>query len=403
MQRRDFLIESGRTVLGASLLDLAACSRTERGASTLEDDPGWSSRLADLERRIPPLLERAAVPGLSLALIHDGALRWRRGFGVKDARTREPVDVETVFEVGSVSKTVFAYVVMKLCEKGVLSLDAPLTQYTPERLLPDDPRLDLITARHVLSHTTGLPNWRSSDDPLHLHFTPGTQYSYSGEGYSYLQSVVTRLTGRVEPNDCGTFELSLRVCGTDFDRYMQVNLLQPFGMTSSGYLWNGRWAARVAHAHDVKGTPLDRGRPSPPTVARYGAAGGLLTTPSDYARFVLEVLTPKPADAFRLTQASLREMLRPQVEVPNDPREHARGLGWGIQRRPEGVLILHGGSNPGFQSLVAASPSQHSGLVIVTNGDNGYDVIEDVVASEAVQGLLKMEARVERARANPEP
>jgi hypothetical protein len=100
------------------------------------------------------------------------------------------VDHETVFQAGSVSKTVFAYAVMKLVERNILDLDTPLTRYSPIRILEGDPRLDLITARHVLSHTSGLPNWRSERNPLSIRFTPGERYLYSGEGYSYLQSVV---------------------------------------------------------------------------------------------------------------------------------------------------------------------------------------------------------------------
>src|SRR6266699_426718 len=115
----------------------------------------------------------------------------RRAFGVKDAASKVPVDDATMFEAASMSKPVFAYAVLKLCERGVLDLDTPLTHYTTSRLLAGDPRLDLITARHVLSHTTGFANWRSQSHPLSIAFTPGTQWSYSGEGYSYLQSVIS--------------------------------------------------------------------------------------------------------------------------------------------------------------------------------------------------------------------
>ena len=107
--------------------------------------------------------------------------------------TNAPVDSNTVFEFASVSKTVFAYVVMKACEKGILDLDTPLTKYTSDRYLVGDPRLDLITPRHVLSHTTGFQNWRSKTDPLRIQFTPGAHRGYSGEGYWYLQSVLTHL------------------------------------------------------------------------------------------------------------------------------------------------------------------------------------------------------------------
>jgi CubicO group peptidase (beta-lactamase class C family) len=108
-------------------------------------------------------------------LIDDGKLLWQRAFGVKDAVSKEPVDSETVFAACSNTKPVFAYAVVKLCEKGVMEVDTPLTRYTSKRFLEGDPRLDLITARHVLTHTTGFPNWRHDQQPLAIQFTPGTK------------------------------------------------------------------------------------------------------------------------------------------------------------------------------------------------------------------------------------
>lgn len=135
---------------------------------------------------------------------------------MKNSASKELVDNDTVFEAASTSKPVFAYAVMKLVEKGVIDLDTPLTHYTSERFLKGDPRLDLVTARHVLSHTSGFPNWRSAEG-LRLDFTPGEKWSYSGEGYSYLQSVVTHLTGHVNPKDCAKFEAGVKFCATDID------------------------------------------------------------------------------------------------------------------------------------------------------------------------------------------
>ena len=130
------------------------------------------------------MMEETRVPGLSIAVVRDAKLRWRRGFGLRRAGSSERVDNNTVFEVGSVSKTVFAYAVMKLSERGVLDLDTPLTRYTTLRILDNDPRLDLITARHVLSHTSGLQNWRSERD--HCRFT-----LHRGSGTSTLAKATT--------------------------------------------------------------------------------------------------------------------------------------------------------------------------------------------------------------------
>jgi CubicO group peptidase (beta-lactamase class C family) len=322
-------------------------------------------------------MERAMLPGLSIALIRDGKIYWRRGFGVKDKDSDEPVDNETVFQAGSMSKPVFAYAVMKLCEKGVLALDTPLTQYTPERFVEGDSRLDLITARRVLSHTTGFPNWRSERNPLKINFTPGEQFQYSGEGYFYLQSVVTRLTGKVFPDNCGTFEGELTVCATDIEDYMKVNVLAPFGMSSSGYTWNDRMRRHLARGHDRSGTALPHKAPKAPSVARYASTGALLTTATDYAKFLIEVIAPRPTDSFRLKEASLTEMLRPQVKASETT---SWALGWAIYGRDK-AFIGHGGDNKGFHSFAVASVEQKAGYVIMTNGDSGVEVMKSVMQS----------------------
>src|SRR5882724_9249371 len=122
--------------------------------------PG-SGQAADLEQ----ILRDSRVPGLSFALIRDGKIVETKAVGVRDASTGNPIDAHTIFEVASLSKPVFAYAVLQLVDAGVLSLDTPLAKYVPEYVL-DDPRAASITVRNVLSHTTGLPNWRSQANPL---------------------------------------------------------------------------------------------------------------------------------------------------------------------------------------------------------------------------------------------
>ncbi len=385
--RRKFLRDCGQVALGLSSSSLLGYSRydgpsaqKEAVASAASSD--WHTLTSDLETRLPALLAQApTVPAVSMALVADAQLLWRGAFGVKDLESKTPVDHDTIFEVGSVSKTVFAYVVMKLCEKGVLDLDTPLTRYTPDRLIRGDPRLELITARRVLSHTTGLQNWRSAKEPLAIRFTPGERWSYSGEGYSYLQSVVTHLVGHVNLSDCKTVG-GARVCATDFDAYMRANLLAPFGMTSSGYLYR----EGMARPHDDRGKLIADRKSTPIEAARYGAAGGLQTTPTEYARFLIEVINPKPSDEYRLSASSLREMVRPQIKLSESL---SWALGWEIQHTQAGDVISHGGENPGYQALVAASMRRKAGFIILTNGDRGYDeIIKKVATSEELQRFL---------------
>jgi CubicO group peptidase (beta-lactamase class C family) len=293
------------------------------------------------------------MPAVSIAIVRDGRRAWQRAFGVKDTGTNEPVDVNTPFAACSDTKPVFAYGVLKLCEKGVLDLDTPLTKYTARRITAD-PRIDRITTRHVLNHTTGFPNWRQGKD-LPIEFDPGSRNQYSGEGFSYLQSVVEEITRK------------------SFADFMHDDVLKPLGMTSSRVAFEDGtdYARLVARGHDKDGK---RNPDNPVTperraadLASYGAAAALRTTPADYATFLLEFLDPKPADAFRLNDASRAEMLRPQLKKSDTTWE---GLSWHLEQH-EGIPILftHSGSADGWYCFTAGCTERRSGLMVMLNGD----------------------------------
>lgn len=375
LARRQFLARTGYAGLAA----LAACSQ--------ESSPSVAApaSVPVLEERIRASMGAAHVPGLSIAIIERGEIVWRRAFGVRDGGSGAPVDDDTVFEAASMSKPVFAYAVMKLAENGVLDLDRPLTEYTSERFVADDARLDQITARQVLCHTSGFQDIRSGSDPLRIHFAPGEKWQYSGEGYAYLQSVVTALTGHVDQVDCSTYEADLKVCGTDFDAYMKANLLEPFGMDLSTYVGEADLLRYMARPHDDQGAPLTPREYTAPGAARYGSMGGLLTTATEYAKFLIEIVDAKPADKFRLTPASREEMLRPQVRVEDGPGYAISwALGWKIAQTEEfGKLVSHGGDQTGFHSIAEFSPERKSGYVVLTNGDNGWKLIQELAPSIA--------------------
>jgi CubicO group peptidase (beta-lactamase class C family) len=360
MTRRDFLVDGSR-----GLLVTAAGLWPQRAPATALDE-----LTADLDRRIPSWLRESRLPGLSIAIVRNASVAWRRAFGVRDAASRTPVTNDTMFEAASMSKPVFAYVVMKLVEDGVLDLDAPLTRYVPDRFLEGDSRLDLMTARHVLSHTGGFQNWRSDKTPLAIHFTPGSKYLYSGEGYNYLQTVVTKLVGQ------------------PFERYMRTRLFQPFGMTSSGYVWSDAEARRMARPHGNDGAPLEQGKSTPEGVARYGSAGALLSTPTDYAEFVINVIDPKPVNAFRLSRASVNEMLRAHVKLEGGEFPSSWALGWQIFHNPGRDFIYHGGNNRGFHCAAVASVEGKCGFVAMTNGDNGPAVLRNLLTLDLMQAFL---------------
>jgi CubicO group peptidase (beta-lactamase class C family) len=336
--------------------------------------------IGELQAEIPALLSASQIPGFAIAIVREGRVVWTQGFGVKNSVAGGAVGPDTLFQVGSISKTVFAYAVMKLCEKRVLDLDRPLVTYVPDRWITDDPRFSRITARHVLSHTSGLQNWRSTKEPLRMAFDPGSKWDYSGEGYSFLQLVVSRLAGQVDAKACEKMFDGLAVCATDFEAYMRTNLLAPFGMPASKYVWDS--LGEAASPHDMKGAPINRPMQNPVSAARYGAAGGLLTSAAEYAKFLIEVLDPKPQDAFRLSSESRTEMLRPQIKVDETS---SWALGWNIWHNSQlGDLWSHGGDNPGYKAYVVASLERRSGYVILTNGDNFMGIYKKLVIGDSI-------------------
>lgn len=356
IDRRDFLVQSGYLALGALTLSSGQRRHT-------------ANQVSELEKQLRSLAKQYRVPAVSLARIRGGSLAERRAFGVKDAASKLPVDNATMFEAASMSKPVFAYAVLKLCERGVLDLDTTLTHYTSSRFLEGDPRLDLITARHVLSHTTGFPNWRSQAQPLTIAFTPGTRWSYSGEGYSYLQSVIAEVTKQ------------------PIDEYMRTNIFEPFGMVSSGYVWTDTFARKMARPHDERGRPMQNKKSTPADAARYASAGALLTTPTDYAMFMLEILDPKGPDRFRLERSTIAEMVRPQIET-HDKYNTAWGLGLAVYRTTHGTIVGHGGDNDGFHCIALASLVHNAGIVIMTNADGGAQLLTKLVTSDLLTPFL---------------
>ncbi len=350
----------GVLVFGAVILALlffALPSSAKKEITTLS-----GATIQQLERDIPELMRKYGVPGLSIALIRGGKATWVHAFGIKEAGTGRPVNVETVFEAASLSKPVFAYGVLKLVEQGKLELDVPLTTYLPKPYITGDERLAKITARIVLSHRTGFPNWRDGDS-LPIYFTPGERFSYSGEGYIYLQRVVEQITGK------------------PLNEYMTEAVFTPLGMTSSSYVWRPDFDAVTATGHDSGGKAVELWKPKEALTA-----SSLNTTAKDYARFVEAVLNGKG-----LKPATLREMETPQIPLDpecriclkHEPKQLSTnlfwGLGWGIDRKDGTDVLWHWGDNGAFKAFVMAEPKSKSGVVMFANSENGLELAKPVV------------------------
>jgi CubicO group peptidase (beta-lactamase class C family) len=312
---------------------------------------------------IPDLMNRGGVPGLSIALIEDGKITWVESFGTD----------RTVFQAASLSKPVFAYAVLKLVDAGKLDLDTPLSKYLPA-YVENDARVDLITARHVLMHRTGFPNWRPGGKPLVIGFPPGERFSYSGEGFVYLQRVVEKITGQ------------------GLDAFMKQSVFDPLAMTDSSYLWQDKYETLAATGHNAFGRagrqykPVEGGSPinggGGPS-----AASSLLTTARDYAKFVIAVM-----NGTGLKKETWQRMLAPESHVDagcsncigrpvtRTSEAISWGLGWGLEETAHGRTFWHWGDNGDFKAFVAASVASKRGVVIFTNSANGMMIIPDIAA-----------------------
>jgi len=328
-------------------------------------DPQSKELITRLERSIPRLMTEGEVPGLSIAVIKEAKVVWQRSFGVANAESQQPVTDDTIFEAASLSKPVFAYGVLKLVERGKLDLDTPLAKYLPKPYVENDKRADVITARMVLSHTTGFPNW-SFNQPLRTQFSPGERFSYSGEGFVYLQKVVEHLTGQ------------------PLDALMRKEVFEPLGMHSSSFVWMDKYETLKATGHDSAG----RAKPLRKNPAA-NAAGSLHTTTSDYAKFVVAIMKGRG-----LRKETLNQMLGQQTRVDEgcsnciakEPTGKFSdsifwGLGWGLQRTRQGTSFWHwGDNNNDTHAFVIASEKQKSGLLIFTDSGNGHSIIPEIVS-----------------------
>ena len=335
---------------------------------------GESPKTTELAAR----MEELRVPGVSVAVIHAGKLEWGRGFGV--ARLGgAPVTPETLFQAASISKPVFATAVMSLVQAGKLNLDTDVNQYLTSWKVPDNEYTQdaKVTLGELLSHSAGitvhgfggyavgqpvpslvqvLNGLRPANNaPIRVGSRPGTGFSYSGGGFVIAQQLVIDVTGVALP------------------ALMHAKVLAPFGMQHSTYEQPlpAERLAEVATPYGQNGLAVTGG----PHVYPELAAAGLWTTPSDLANFAIGIQQALSGKSQRvLSAATARVMLTPKVQL--------QALGVMTGGSPEHPYFTHGGTNEGYRcELIAYAAGD--GVVVMTNGDNGQQVIDDIVRTVA--------------------
>jgi CubicO group peptidase (beta-lactamase class C family) len=346
--------------LSTALFTLFAFSSTKLNAQ--KADPVITSK--QLEK-----IAEKATPAIQMAY-YDGKNVIHHNYGVKNAETQEAIDSQTIFQAASLSKVVATYAFLVLVDKGLLDLDKPLWSYYPYDRLKNDPNKELMTARHVLTHATGLVNWVApagsnawKKSELKTKFVPGTDYLYSGEAYHYLQLVAEKITGK------------------SLDEMSIEYIFQPFGMTKSRFVYHDAMGDNFARGH--KGDLSLGGNNG--RFKNANSAYTLLTTADEYMKFVIEgVINGKG-----LSKKMHNDFLTPKVSTAAKGKEKEKDkhvkccFGIRSQENEAGTAYWHTGSNGsatggGYKCVFLVYPTTKKAVVVMTNSAKGTGVYEPI-------------------------
>jgi len=322
---------------------------------------------AVIDLRLQELMTQAQVPGLALALIREGQVVYTQAYGWADRERGEPLRSDSIMYGASLTKAAFAHLVMQLVDEGVIDLDRPLPQQLKKPLpeyadfadLAGDERWPRVTPRMLLSHSSGLLNWRwiNADRKLDFKYAPGERYVYSGEGLQLLQLIVEERTG--EP----------------LQALMQRRVFDRFGMRHTSMVWRPDFAASAANSYGKDGQPRGHAQRR-----RARAAGSMDTTLADYAAFLVGVLRGEG-----LSAVARQQMLSPQMAIvsPQQFPSHfpgetavnrgiqlAAGLGWIVYRSPRGPAFFKEGSDEGTNNFALGFLDSRDGLLMLANSAN---------------------------------
>lgn len=319
-------------------------------------------------------MEHYKVPGLSIAIVENGKIKWAKGYGMANTKTGSKIDEQTLFQAGSISKPVATLAALKLVEEGKVDLDVNVNLYLKDWKVPENrfTEIEKVTLRRLLNHTAGItvhgfPGYQQTDtfptinDVLNgngntakilVDTIPGSIWRYSGGGFTVMEKLVEDVS-----------RLSL-------EDYMAKNILQKIGMNNSSYQQpvGKEWQKNISAAYNNKGELLEGLWNNYPEQA----AAGLWTTPTDLAKYCLEVqeiLSGKENGL--LSKKTAEEMLT--------KGKNNWGLGLSIQWETDSLIFRHGGKNEGFTNEMIAFANQGNAVIIMTNADNGGLLMDEIL------------------------
>lgn len=361
---------------------LLMLSETEGLPQMIKRIDGTSVDANALHQQIRKMMDEANVTGLCITVYNNNRPVFAKTYGYAIAATKQPMTSSTALYALSLSKAVFAHLVMQLVDDKIIDLDKPLVDYLPRSLmtytfpgkldsfkdLENDERYKKITARMCLTHTTGFPNfrWFEPDKKLRIKFEPGSRVSYSGEGLYLLQMIIQEITGK-----------SLEALARQY-------IFDPCGMKESSYVWHPSYEQSYAVGHYANGDSTFFPRR---TISN--AAGSLTTTMDEFNRFYSMLIKGE-----RLSKKSFNDMTHSQIRIrsvkqfgplswkdstQNDAIQLGYGLGYVVLQSPYGRAYFKEGNDEGWGHYSIAYPDKKIAVVILTNSENGESIFKDLL------------------------
>jgi CubicO group peptidase (beta-lactamase class C family) len=303
-----------------------------------------------LDDNVKKWMSEYDVPAVGLGIIENGEIAYVKVLG--ELEKGVPAPKNTIFNVASITKTVVTLLTLKLVESGQWDLNESLSNYWVDPDVANDPMHKKLTTYHVLTHQTGFVNWRWNHPTkkLTFDFEPGTKFQYSGEGFEYLRHALEHKFNK------------------PIEQLTDSLLFKPLGMRDTRHYWDSTMdESRFAAWHDAEGKKYERSYKTP-----VSAADDLLTTVEDFCKFGLYII-----NGAGLSPSLYNKMVKPQSDIK---KYRAQGFGWSIiyGLPNDEYAISHGGSDYGVSTLAYFLPKSKRGVVVFTNGDNGFSVINNI-------------------------
>lgn len=336
-------------------LAVMVCSCSPKHTQTLKSEP------------VLTWMKNENVPAVGVCIIENARIKQVKVFG--NIEYHSPAPLNTLFNLASLTKPLISTTTLKLVSNGQWQLDEPLCHYWTDPDVANDPFNKKLTTRHVLSHQSGLPNWRGNepDGKLSFAFEPGSQWKYSGEGFEYLRKALEN-----------KFHIPI-------EKLVDSILFNPLGMKDIRFYWDKDMdTTRYAERYRADGSLYEKEK-----WYSANASNLVLSTLEDYGKFGVAILKGK-----YLSNEVQDEMIKTQALLENGKEF---GLGWNVTRNltKGGYALTHTGRNRGQNTIIILLPEEKKGIIVFTNGENGDNVYECII-SEYFDSGKEILARIKK-------